>query len=150
MREPSIAGIKFFVAESELTAGSNSKFQGTVTLTAHFNREDLWDAILKRLDGVEMHRGGDIQSELILILQGQVDQLEEQLRNQGTADRERAQRAEQTASIATADAVRSKQHAELLQAQLNMRTRELEDTQKANQAWKEWHDAHQRICHTPY
>lgn len=155
MKEPSIAGIKFFVASSSIEAtppthSSPGKYQGTVILTGHFNREDLWTSIVQRLNGAEMHRGGDLQSELITILQGQVEQLEEQLQSQGTADRERAQRSEQASSIAVADAVRARQHAQLLQAQLEMKERELQDALKANQSWVDWHAAHQRTCHTPY
>lgn len=146
MNEPSVAGIKFNVTGSAVQAGSSTKFMGSVTLAAHFNREDLWQSIVRRLDGLELHKGGDIQSELITILQGQVDILEEQVGQQSTADRQRAQIAEQAASIATADKVRAEQHAELLQAQLEMRTRERDTAAAANNEWNRWHRDHMADC----
>lgn len=151
-REPSIAGIRFFVSHSSRSAGApgKTKFQGTVSLVAHFDRDDLWEAVIRRLHGLELYKGGDIQSELIEILQGRLDLLEKELEDKGTEDRQRAQRAEQSASIATADKVRAEQQAELLKAQLGMKQRELEEAYKANQSWRDWYEAHNRMCHTAY
>jgi hypothetical protein len=141
-------GIKFFVVDTQLRVpeGEETKFVGRVTLTAHFNREDLWEAILQRLNGVELYKGGDLQSELIGILQGQVDMLEAELEQKGTADKERAQRAEQSASLANAERVRAQQHAELLQAQLSLQSIELAETKGVLGQWQRWHAAHQAVC----
>lgn len=149
MKETSVAGIKFYVTDKKLESGSQFykvKYKGSVTLTGHFNREDLWTSIVDRLDGLEMHKGGDIQSELITILQGQVDMLEQQVSQQGTADRERAQRAEQAASLAESERVRSAQHVELLQAQLDMRTRERDAAMTTNKGWTDWYSQHASAC----
>lgn len=148
MKEASVAGITFYVTDRNLEAGTgtNTKYKGSVTLTGHFNREDLWASIVDRLNGLEMHKGGDIQSELITILQGQVDMLETQVAQQGTIDRERAQRAEQAASMATSDRVRAVQHAELLQAQLDMRTRERDTAIENSNQWAQWHASHKAVC----
>jgi len=149
MNQPS-TGIRFHVDGATTESGRNSRFMGTVTLKAHFNNKDIWDAVIERLNGLEIYRGGGIETELINILQGQVDILEAELANRGTEDKQRAYKAEAALSLAEADKVRAQQQAELLKAQLDMRTRELEDASKANSAWKAWYDAHQRICHSAY
>lgn len=146
MNETPVAGIRFSVVDSKVTAGQKTKFQGTVTLTAHYNREDLWSDIVARFNGLEMHRGGDIQSELIAILQGQVDMLEAELASKGNADLVRAQRAEQAASIAQSDKVRAVQQAELLTAQMAMKTRELEDAYEKLREWDRWLAIHKLSC----
>ena len=146
MKDTSVAGIRFSVVDCAVTAGATTKFQGKVTLVAHYNREDLWEAITRRLDGIELHKGGDLQSELITILQGQVEMLEQQVAHQGHIDRERAQRAEQTASIAQADKVRAEQLAELLKTQLEVRARELAVSQEDNKKWSDWYVYHKPLC----
>jgi hypothetical protein len=148
--DPSLSGIKFYVKKSQIWTGETTKFQGEVQLTASFDRQDLWNAVLERLNGLNLHRGGDIQSELIEILQGKVELLEAEVQARGNVDRERAQRAEQEASLARADAVRSKQQVELLQAQIQMKDRELAEAMKANYAWQNWFSAHMQICDRPY
>lgn len=149
MNQPS-TGIKFYLVEATAEAGKVSKFVGTVTLRAHFDNRDVWDAVIERLDGLDIHRGGSIETELIHILQGQVDMLEAELATKGTEDKQRAYRAEAAVSLSEADKVRALQQASLLKAQLEMRTRELEDANKANAAWQTWYEAHQRICHSAY
>ncbi len=146
-----VAGIRFFLKDQSVSAAERAKFQGQVILGAHFDSMDIWNDVIERLNNLEVYRGSDIQSELITILQGQVDMLEKELEARGTSDRERAQRAEQAASISSADAVRSRQHAELLKAQIEVKDRELADTQrayqealKANQAWQAWFEANRQ------
>lgn len=151
MKEPSLAGVTFHVDKHTLLNGSEVKapetrYLGLVTLKAHFNRKDLWEAVIKRLDGATLYKGGDIQTELIEILQGKIELLEEDLADRGTVDRERAIRAEQQASLARAEAVRASQHVELLQAQLEMRTRERDTNKQYLDQWQAWYDTHKQHC----
>jgi hypothetical protein len=141
-------GIRFFVKSSlkERSSTSQARFMGTVEMIAHFDREDLWYSVLKRLDGIQLYKGGDLQTTLIEILQGQVDILEKQVAAQSTVDRERAQVAEQSASIAVSDCVRAQQHSGLLQAQLDMRTRERDTALAENKRWVNWYCQHKSTC----
>lgn len=139
--------ITFFVTESSHEAASVGplkeqhafNYKGSVQLLCHFNRVDLWEAVLRRLNGLEMHKGSDIQSELLCILQGKVELLENELEQHGKADRERAQRAEQAASLANADKVRAEQYASLLKAQLDIKSAELEDLRGTVRMWENWY-----------
>lgn len=153
MKEPSVMGVTFHVDKHEMLSGSNvkvpTKYLGLVTLKAHFNREDLWKKVVQRLNGLTLYKGGDIQTELIGILQGQVELLEKQVQSMSHTDRERAQRAEQAASLARAEAARATQHVELLQAQLEMRTRERDTYQQYMKQWQAWYDNHKAHCPVP-
>ena len=146
MKDVSLTGIKFKVDSASIEQGTGTKYIGRIGLVGHFNREDLWQAIVRRLDGIEMHKGGDLQSELIILLQGQIELLEQQVANQGNEDRARAQVAEQEASLAKADLIRTQQHVQLLQAQLEMRHNELRQQQGELKQWAEWYAHHQGIC----
>lgn len=154
MKEPSVAGVTFHVDRHDIINAPNGlesvrRYQGLVTLKAHFNRKDLWEAVIKRLDGATLYKGGDIQSDLIEILQGRLEILEKELEGKDNTDKERAQRAEQASSLARAEAARSAQHAELLQAQLDMRTRERDTYKQYLDQWQAWYDNHKPHCSAP-
>lgn len=139
-------GVKFHVTESTVKDSVSTKYAGTVTLKAFFNIRDTWDDVVKRLDGIVLNKGGDLQSEIIALLQDQVDLLEGQVAQQSTEDRERAQRAEASATHAEQRAVRAEQHVQLLQAQLGMRTRDLATAIETNKGWTDWYSAHANAC----
>lgn len=150
MKEPSVAGIRFYVESKTQSANPLLKggnwFNGTVTLTCHFNRQDLWDAITQRLHGIELHKGSDIQSVLIEIQEGRISLLEKALEDRGEEDRQRAQRAEQVASLATSDKVRAEQHIHLLKHQLDLKTIELDSAKDTNDKWNSWFADHKTRC----
>lgn len=142
MKTSELEGITFHVKNSTVNAGGVAKYHGEVVLTSGFDRQEIWKHVIKRLDNLTLNRGGDLQSAIIELLQGQVDTLEAEVENQGTEDRQRAQRAEAAATHAEARAVRAEQHQQLLQAQLDMRTRERDTALLNTQGWGNWYAKH--------
>lgn len=139
-------GVKFYVVESSVNESVSTQYVGSVTIKAFFNIRDTWDDVVKRLDGIVLNKGGDLQTEIIALLQDQVDILESRVAQQSTEDRERAQHAEASATHAEQRAVRAEQHVQLLQAQLEMRARERDRALDDVNKWAVWYGNHAGIC----
>lgn len=140
-------GIRVFIEKSNIYTNKDdskrAKYKGTINIVSHFNNPDLWEQVVKKLNGQELFGGTDLQSELIAILQGRLQLMERELEARGTEDRQRAQRAESEASIAKSDLIRAQQQVELLQAQLKMKTIEAEGYTNSLKQWADWYAATQ-------
>lgn len=102
MSEVLSAGVIFYVDNSSINKAGN-KYSGKVALSATVTDTELWEQLLKQLNGMTLYKGSDMKTQIISVLQGKNSQLETVLEQTQAQLTDRAERAEQRASIAEAD-----------------------------------------------
>jgi len=103
--ELKIAGVTFYLEDSSCVAGKKGTYVGHARLSAAVNDVDLWDRLLKQLNGMVLYRGSDMKTQIINVLQGKNQALEKSVGQIQDQMVDKVERAEQRASVAEADKV---------------------------------------------
>lgn len=131
------AGATFYLENSTLKEGKKpGVYIGEARLTATVHEIELWEQAIEHLNGLVLHKGRDFKTELIDILQGKHQELEQEIEKERTVALGEVERLRTEAQHAVADLVRAKQVIRGLDARVAQLKERIQEQQRVHNLTK--------------